>query len=221
MPGVKLQSIAGVMLLTLLLLVSARLQSAERIQVKGLFKDRAILVIGGKQHLLRAGQSSPEGVKLISANSHEALVEIHGQRSILTLGNSISSNFSAPRRQRLRIVADAHGMYMTTGSINGFPVKFIIDTGATLLSMSRQQAKRLGIDYRLEGQPAVSTTASGIIRIYRIKLQRVKIGDIELKGVDAAVHEGDFPPVTLLGMSFLSRIELHRQGTALELQRRY
>ena len=144
--------------------------AAERITARGLFKNRALLEIDGKQRLLRAGQTSPEGVKLISATSKQAVIEDLGQQSTLTLGRSISSNFSAPRNQRMKIVPDAHGMYRTTGSINGFPVKFMVDTGATLVSMNRQQAKRLGIDYKIEGVPAVSTTASGYSRIYLVKL---------------------------------------------------
>ena len=207
--------------LILVALAPKPLQGAERITVRGLFKDKAILEIDGKQHLLRAGQTSPEGVKLISANSRKALVEDRGKRSTLTLGHSISSNFSAPRQQRLRIVPDARGMYRTTGSINGFPVQFIVDTGATLVSMSRNQAKRLGIDYRIEGQPAVSTTASGLSRIYRVRLKRIKVGEIELRDVEAAVHDGNFPPVTLLGMSFLSRLDIQRASGALELKRKY
>ena len=197
------------------------LYAAERIIVRGLFRDRAILEIDGKQRLLRAGQTSPEGVKLISADSHKALVENQGKQSTLTLGHSISSNFSAPRQQRLKIIPDVRGMYRTTGSINGYPVKFIVDTGATLVSMNSRQARRLGIDYRVIGDPAVSTTASGYSNIYRIRLKRVKVGEIELRNIEAAVHEGDFPPVTLLGMSFLGQLDIQSSGDGLELKRKY
>jgi aspartyl protease family protein len=174
-----------------------------------------------KQHLLRAGQASPEGVKLISANSNQAVIEDLGKQSTLTLGRSISSNFSAPRNQRMKIVPDARGMYRTTGSINGFPVNFMVDTGATLVSMNRQQAKRLGIDYKIEGVPAVSSTASGYSRIYLVKLKRVKIGEIELRNIKAAVHDGDFPKITLLGMSFLGQLEMLSSGGELQLSRKY
>ncbi len=194
---------------------------AERITARGLFKDRALLEIDGKQRLLRSGQTSPEGVKLISANSHKALVEDQGKRSTLTLGRSINTNFSAPRQQSLRIIPDVRGMHRTTGSINGYPVEFMVDTGATLVSMNRQQAQRLGINYRLEGKPAISTTASGYSKIYLVKLKRVKIGEIELRNIEAAIHDGNFPPITLLGMSFLGQLEMHRTGGALELKRKY
>ena len=194
---------------------------AERITVRGLFKNRALLEIDGKQHLLRSGQISPEGVKLISANSKQAVVEDRGKQSSLTLGHSISTNLSAPRQQRMRIVPDVRGMYRTTGSINGYPVQFMVDTGATLVSMNRQQAKRLGIDYRVEGEPAVSTTASGYSKIYLVNLKRVKIGEIELNNIKAAVHDGNFPPITLLGMSFLGQLDMLSTGGGLELSRKY
>jgi len=107
------------------------------------------------------------------------------------------------------------------GSINGYPVKFIVDTGATLVSMSGREAKRLGIDYRVTGRRGQSSTASGITEIFTVTLDRVKVGDIELRNVGGAVHDGDFPPATLLGMSFLSRLNMRQDGQALELELKY
>ena len=112
-------------------------------------------------------------------------------------------------------------MYAVLGSINGFPVDFIVDTGATLVSMSARQARRLGIDYRVVGTPGQSSTASGIDRIYVVNLDRVKVGDIEIRNVQGAVHDGDFPPATLLGMSFLSRLTIRQDGQVLELRKKY
>ncbi len=201
--------------------ITGSLYAAERIIARGLFRDRAVLEIDGQQRLLRAGQTSPEGVKLISASSRKAVVEDQGKRTTLTLGSSINTNFSAPTQQRMKIIPDVRGMYRTTGSINGLPVQFIVDTGATLVSMNSRQARRLGIDYRVVGESALSTTASGYSKIYRVKLKRVKIGEIELRNIEAAVHEGDFPPITLLGMSFLGRLDIQSSGAGLELKRKY
>jgi aspartyl protease family protein len=108
-----------------------------------------------------------------------------------------------------------------TGSINGFPVNFIVDTGATLVSLSGREAKRLGIDYRVVGTPAYSSTASGIEEIYLVKLNKVRVGDIELRNVEGAVHDGDFPRATLLGMSFLGRLNMRQDGQVLELEKKY
>jgi aspartyl protease family protein len=96
----------------------------------------------------------------------------------------------------------------------------LVDTGATLISMNQSEARRLGINY-LKGQKGYSQTASGIAGVYRVKLDTVKLGDIVLNNVDAAVHEGDGPPIVLLGMSFLSRVEMKREGERLVLTKRF
>ncbi len=66
-----------------------------------------------------------------------------------------------------------------------------------------------------------SLSASGYSKIYRVRLKRVKIGEIELRNIEAAVQEGDFPPVTLLGMSFLGRLDIQSSGDGLELKRKF
>lgn len=195
--------------------------AAERIYARGLFKDRAILEIDGKQRMLRAGQTSPEGVKLISASSNNAVIEHQGQRSTLELGGRIGGSYAGPRSKSYRIVPTGNGMFVTTGSINGFPVRFLVDTGATLVSMNSVQAKRLGISYRLDGRKSLSRTASGISPIWLVQLKQVKVGEIELKNVAAAVHDGRFPEITLLGMSFLGQLEMTRSSGALVLERKY
>ena len=81
-------------------------------------------------------------------------------------------------------------------------MQFLVDTGATSIAMNENEARRLGIDYRVDGKPMVASTASGTSRGWRVTLDRVKIGGIELLGVEAAVIEGGYPTEALLGMSF-------------------
>ena len=112
-------------------------------------------------------------------------------------------------------------MFSTIGSINGYPVRFLVDTGATMVAMNGSQARRLGLDFEMEGELQWVTTASGLEKAYRITLDRVKVGDIELTNVDSAVLGGDFPTQVLLGMSFLGRLEMQRAGNLLELRKKY
>jgi len=197
--------------------------AVDKIVINGLFKDKAIATIDGKQRVLNKGKASPEGVLLIEANSEEAIIEIDGKQETYTLGSQYGSNFKAPSSsgKTLIIVPDTSGMYTISGTINGFHVAFVVDTGATLVSMNSNVAKRLGIDYKLKGKESVSYTASGKDKIYIVNLKRVKLGDIELHNVKGAVHEGNFPVVTLLGMSFLSRLDMKREGRIMELQKKY
>ena len=210
------------LLCTLLLTTLAATAAAvTKVTVVGLFKDTAIVVIDGTRQLLRSGDTSPEGVTLISADSKEAVLEIDGEQKRYGLGGQIGGTYKKPDQVSVRIWPTPNRMYAVLGSINGYPVDFIVDTGATLVSLSGRQARRLGIDYRVVGTPSQSSTASGIAKIYLVNLDRVKVGDIELRNVGGAVHDGDFPPATLLGMSFLSRLNMRQEGQVLELQTKY
>ena len=207
--------------LFIVLLSLAGAQAATKVTVVGLFKNTAIVVIDGTRRLLRSGDTSPEGVKLISATSIEAVLEIDGEQKHYGLGGQIGGSYARPERAKVRIWPTPDRMYVVLGSINGFPVKFIVDTGATLVSLSGREAKRLGIDYRVVGTPGRSSTASGIEKIYVVNLDKVKVGDIEIRNVRGAVHDGDFPPATLLGMSFLSRLTMRQDGLVLELEKKF
>jgi aspartyl protease family protein len=193
----------------------------EKIVVLGLFKDKAIVEIDGRKRSLTAGVMSPEGVKLIAANSSEALIEVNGKRGTYTLGTHIGSAYAPVSPQvTVQIWPDATGMYTIDGSINQFPVKFLVDTGASTVAMNRHQAKRLGLDYKLDSAERAASTASGIARTYYLTLKRVKVGEIELNEVPAVVVDGDFPLVSLLGMSFLNRVDMMRNGRVLELRKK-
>ena len=211
----------NLMMFALVLACATGAGAVEKITVLGLFKDKALVEIDGKRRLLHAGEPSPEGVKLISADSEQAILEVDGQRATYHLGSHIGSNFAAPESPTVRIWPTTNKMYEVIGSINGYPVKFLVDTGATFISMNANEARRLGIDYRIVGEEAVSSTASGYAKIYLLQLARVRVGDIQLRNVNAAVHDGDFPEVALLGMSFLSRLDMNREGDVLELRKKF
>lgn len=207
--------------LLVFLLSTAAGAAVSKVTVVGLFKDTAIVVIDGTRRLLRSGDTSPEGVTLISADSKEAVLEIDGEQKRYGLGGQIGGSYEKAEQASVRIWPTPNGMYAVLGSINGYPVDFIVDTGATLVSMSGREARRLGIDYRVVGTPGQSSTASGIAKIYLVNLARVKVGDIEIRNVKGAVHDGDFPPETLLGMSFLGRLNMRQDGQVLELEKKF
>jgi aspartyl protease family protein len=194
----------------------------DKIIINGLFKDKAIVTIDGKQRVLRKNKASPEGALLIESNSKEAIIEIDGQQETYTLGEHIGGNYAPPTGgEKLIIAPDSADMYSISGTINGFHVPFVVDTGATLVSMNSNVAKKLGIDYKLNGKESQSYTASGMDKIYIVNLKKVKVGDIELRNVEGAVHEGSFPVTTLLGMSFLGKLDMKREGRVLELHKKY
>lgn len=192
----------------------------QRITVLGLFKDKAVVRIDGKRRLLRAGVRSPEGVVLISASSEGAVLEVDGERRTYSLGNQVSTRYAQAPSKEVRIWRNAGGMYTTVGSINGHPVDFMVDTGATAIAMNADQARLLGIDFRLDGEQGMAHTASGAARVYQVNLDRVGVGDIVLHNVEAVVLEGSAPHTALLGMSFLGRLQIEHDGKAMVLRQR-
>ncbi len=186
----------------------------------GLAQGRAVFQFGagGKTRVLRDGESA-EGVKLIRATAESAVVEVDGQRKTIALGSDRLSGGGSGKAARVTLAADGQGHFFSTGYINGASVRFLVDTGASLVSMSVADAKKLGINY-LAGEKGMSMTANGVARAYRVKLESVTVGDVRLNNVDASVGEANMPFV-LLGMSFLSRMEIHQEGTDLTLTKRF
>lgn len=195
--------------------------AAPRVEALGLMRDAAVLRINGQQHFLRVGGQSPEGVRLIRADSERAEVEFSGQRVTLNLSRQVSATFSEPELRSLVVARDPQGQYRVQGSINQQPVEFLVDTGATAIGMNAAQARRLGIDYQVIGEPGMVTTASGAVQGYSVRLDRVKVGEIAVPNVRATVIEGDYPRLVLLGMTFLSQVDWQESNGRLELRSKY
>lgn len=196
-------------------------QAAPDVRVVGLFNDRAVVLIDGKRRLLKAGQTSPEGVKLISATSESAVLEVDGRRMTGALDGRISARTRTAAVKEFQVWRDTRGMYTTVGSINGLTVSFLVDTGATQVAMNAGAARRLGIDYRVVGNPSAVKTASGVAKAWSVTLASVKVGDIMLRNIGAVVLDGAQPEQVLLGMSFLGRLEIDNDGHLLTLRQKY
>ena len=202
-------------------LFSVSIPAAPDVRVVGLFNNQAVLQINGRQHVLKAGQTSPEGVKLLEADSESALLQIEGERVEARLDGRVSAPGRSAAAKEVQVWRNTSGMYTTVGSINGLPVSFLIDTGATQVAMNAGQARRLGIDYRVTGSPAEVTTASGVERAWMVSLDSVKVGELEVRNVQAVVLDGAQPQTTLLGMSYLGRMKITNDGRLMTLQKKY
>jgi aspartyl protease family protein len=205
-----------------LLAVSQTLWSAAQVQVVGLFPGAAVISVDGQRKLVKVGQTGPGGVQVVSADSRSAVLRVDGvERSYgLSRDYSVTSG-DASQPVQVSIAKGIGGHYWVAGSIGGSTVQFMVDTGATAVAMNEGEARRLQLDYRVEGQPMVVNTASGTAKAWRIKLDSVKIGGIEVLGVEAAVVEGEAPSEVLLGMSFLSRVRWREEQGMLLLESKY
>lgn len=191
-----------------------------QILVMGLYRDHAVLEINQQQHFLSIGQRTPEGVTLISANSNQAILDIAGKQGVFELNNRVGAMYSAPAKLPVVSIWPTNGMYLTSGSVNGYTVDFMVDTGASVIAINGETAKRLGLDYLSANQIGVRT-ASGVELAYSIELESVQLGDISLENVAAVVIDGPEPQRALLGMSFLNAFDMERKGERLDLRQKF
>jgi aspartyl protease family protein len=206
-----------------LLLLAVSQAGAADINVLALTAGKAVLVIdGGKPRTLAVGQTSPEKVKLISASSEEAVVEVGGQRRTLALGQRISMGSSTgDTQQAATLTADSRGHFFTTATVNGISLRFLVDTGASVVTLSASDARRAGVPY-LNAAKGLLQTANGVVAAYRVKLDTVSLGRITLHNVDGVVVDSDMMGgIALLGLSFLNRTEMRRDGDTMTLTRRF
>lgn len=190
------------------------------IDLVALSNGKAMLVVDGKAPKNYAVGSTISGnIKLISANENNAIVEIDGKKQILQLGRTSVQPSPTSGNKKVVLQANELGHFVATGQINGgSTVRMMVDTGASFIALPAAEAQRLGIDYR-NGILSRSSTANGVVPVYRVKLDSVKVGDIEILQVEAAVHEGSLPFV-LLGMSFLKRVTMLREGQEMTLTKK-
>lgn len=191
---------------------------ATQVQVVGLFPGAAVINVDGQRKMVREGQAGPGDVVVVRVDKQGATLRVDGVERAYPLSREYSSGFAEPVKKRLSIARGQGGHYWIAGSVNGQSVQFLVDTGATSVALNDGQARRLGIDYRVSGQPLAVNTASGTTRGWSVKLDRVKVGDLEVLGVEAVVLEGNSPTEALLGMSFLNRVGWREEQGMLVLE---
>jgi len=208
-------------LIALASLLVPSLAAATDVTVVGLFPGKAVVTINrGAPRTLSVGQKTAEGVVLVSVDKSSAVLEIDGRKQSLEMGQHFESAAGTAAREVVTIAAGQGGHFMTSGQVNGNGVRFMVDTGATLVAIPSTEARRLGIDFE-KGQRGYSSTAGGVVPTYRVKLDSVTVGGITLLGVEASVLDVPGMDFLLLGNSFLSRTEMRREGTTLTLTKRF
>ncbi|QIL69291.1 TIGR02281 family clan AA aspartic protease [Diaphorobacter sp. HDW4B] len=192
---------------------------AQQAALVGVLGNKALLVIDGKAPRTLGAGDSASGIKVISVGSDNAIVESEGARVTLRLGDTpVHVSTGGGGKQRIVLRADARGHFVSSGLINGQVMRYMVDTGATLVAISQSEAARMGVKYR-DGQPVMIGTGNGNVEAHRIRLESVRAGDIELRNVDAVVLPQSMPYV-LLGNSFLNAFQMSRNNDEMVLERK-
>lgn len=201
---------------------------AQSVALQGMLGSRALVVVDGAPKALAVGESF-KGVKLLAAGGGEAEVEAAGRRLKLRLGETpgnlaaatqapVDAGASVMSSGRIVLKANRGGHFLSPGQVNGKPVTFMVDTGASTISMGAADAERIGIDYRT-APPVQMRTANGLTVGWRVRLATVRIGEIELYDQEAVVGEQAMPYL-LLGNTVLNRFTMRRDHEQMVLERR-
>ncbi len=214
------------LLFALTTIFSVSALAVKSVKVYALFNGKAILIIDGQRRMLRAGDTTPEGLTLVSSNTREAVIDIDGKKEKIGLhinptvepmhkGNVAGESFA----NTVTLNMGPDGFFHANGEINNKSVMFLVDTGASSIALSESMARRLDIDFE-SGKRAYASTANGNALLRFITLDKVSVGMIEMDNVHAAVIQDPGPSGILLGMSFLSKLEMKRSGSTMELIQR-
>jgi aspartyl protease family protein len=211
-------------LLLIALASAATAALAQSVALSGMLGGKALIIVDGGAPKSVATGASYHGVKIVSTQGDEAVIEIAGRRHTMRVGDAPARVGDGSAKDhaggnKIVLTAGSGGHFLTQGQINGRAAQLMVDTGATLVSMSASDAERMGLAYK-DGEPVRMSTANGVTPGWKVKLNSVRIGDVTAHEVDAIVSMGAMPYV-LLGNSFLSRFQMTRNNDQMVLEKRY
>ena len=192
---------------------------AVEVGLVGLFPGKDVLVIDGGEPRTVAIGTNVGGVRLLAVDQDSATVDVGGKRQRLAIGQHAHSGGDGGGAQSASLTADGRGHFITTGTVNGATIRFMVDTGATSVALGAADARRANVSLA-NARPVMVQTANGVIQAWLVTLGSVRVGDVTLNEVEGIVHQHDMP-MALLGMSFLNRMEMKRDGQTLTLRKRY
>ncbi|MEG1735678.1 MAG: retropepsin-like aspartic protease [Comamonas sp.] len=211
----------GIWAVSALSLTAAGAGWAQSVALTGVLGSKALLVIDGGAPKAVASNDSHQGVRVLQVGADSVVVEIKGQRQTIRLGEapvSVGSRGSGVSGSRIVLMADARGHFIDRGQINGKSMQYMVDTGASTVAIGRADAERMGLPY-LQGTPVMMRTANGTAQGWKLILDSVRVGDVEVRGLEAIVASQSMPYV-LLGNNLLAHFQMTRQGTEMILVKR-
>ena len=192
---------------------------AQAVALAGMLGSKALIVVDAHPPKAVGAGDEFQGVKVLAIARDEATVEIQGARRVLRLGESpVSVGNRGGSGKRIVLMADSRGHFVNSGTINGRVMQYMVDTGASTIAIGRSDADRMGLNYK-NGQPVRMSTANGVAQGWRMKLDSVRIGDVEVFGVEAVITSQPMPYV-LLGNSFLTEFQMTRVNDQMVLEKR-
>jgi len=203
-----------------LLCALAAASQAQSVAFSGMLGDKALLIIDGQAKSVAVG-STVNGVKLLRIDGVQAQIEANGKTQTLRLGGTAvvaGDPGGGGGSGRIVLPVGVGGHYTGMAMINGHPAPFVVDTGATMVSMGADVASQLGLDLR-NSSAGGAMTANGAVAVRTLTLPKVTVGDVTVYNVQAMVVPQAMPMV-LLGNSFLSHFQMHSESSSLVLDKK-
>lgn len=129
----------------------------------------------------------------------------------------VNTRISADGVARVTLQRNRMGHYVVSGTINGHQAEFLLDTGATAVSVSMDIARRAGLR---RGAAMTASTANGTTTAYATRIDEIVIGGIQQRDIAASIVPNLPDDQVLLGMSFLSHLDFSQSGDSLVLKSR-
>jgi aspartyl protease family protein len=203
--------------------ISASQGWAQSVTLSGMLGGKALLIVDGTAPKAVAVGQTHQGVKVVSTQGDQAVLEFGGKQYPMRVGDapaSVGAGSNSPSSgTRITMAAGTGGHFISQGQINGRAVQLMVDTGATSVGIGLDDAQRIGLNYK-SGQEVRLHTANGVIQGWRVKLNSMRVGDVDVYDVDAVVTSGSMSHV-LLGNSFLTRFQMSRTNDQLVLVKRF
>ncbi len=211
--GKYIISKAALLVLLVCMAITTNVYSAPRIKYSGMVYDKACIWINGHSNKLKFGETSKNGVTLLSGNSESIVVLVDGERyrykKYSGQGTILADNVTLMRDP-------GSGGYWAKGRINGKDVTFLVDTGASCVVMNKDQARAWKIK---RGNKKIQvSTATKKETAYQVTLDTVSVGDLEFQNIPAIITQHKYPPYPLLGMSFLRHVEINQENEQMTLK---
>jgi len=205
----------------LLGLLAAADAPAQSVAFSGMLGDKALLIIDGQAKGVAVG-GTVAGVRLVRIDGTQAQIEANGKTQTLRLGGTAvvagDPGQGGGGGGRIVLPVGTGGHYTGLASINGHSVQFVVDTGATAVSMGADVASQIGLDYR-GSTGGAAMTANGAIPVRKVSLNKVTVGDVTVYNVEAIVVPQAMP-IVLLGNSFLSHFQMRSESSTLVLDKK-
>ena len=154
------------------------------------------IVVGGLMYFNELRGIAGQALGISALEGQAAVAEAH-----------VPASGGARAGGAVEIRAGQSGHYHTEAEVNGRAIEVMVDTGATMVALTYEDAERAGIRLNPSDFTRSVSTANGVTRVAPVNIERISIGDITVRNVAASVSERGRLRTTLLGMSFLSRLE--------------